>query len=135
MGYRRLMENYTSIPVLRDLFLEESWVLGIEAHPGSLTFALDLVLTEEHSLYHLPLPGEQFCYRKGVLEFREVTQLAWANQGAPPARDASGQLDFENIDGMVSSGNVYRLEGSWGEIEVVAHALTVTFEPDPPLVV
>ncbi len=124
------MGNYTLISSLEEILLEESWVLGIEARPGSLTFRLDMVLTVRHPMYHPPVPGEQFCYRMGVLEFRGVSDLTWSNQGAPPARGATGQLDHGNIDDMVFEGDRYRLEGSWGEIEVVAEGIEVIYDAD-----
>lgn len=120
--------DYTEIAALQEVFLEESWVLGIEARPGSLIFRLDMVLTVRHPMYHSPASGEQFCYRTGVLAFLGVSSLMWSNQGAPPARDAIGQLDYDNIDHMDFEGDRYRLDGSWGEIEVVAEGLAVSFD-------
>ena len=126
-----MMKDYTSLPPLEEIYLEDSWVGGIEARPGTLTFKLDMVLTERHPLYHPRLPGEQYCYRTGAVEFSGVTELTWTNQGAAPSQDANGKLDHGNIDAMVFEGDRYRLEGSWGEIEVVAKEVDVTYDADP----
>lgn len=41
-------------------------------------------------------------------------------QGAPPATDASGEVDFGHIDSLVWDGNAFELEGDWGRMEVSA---------------
>jgi hypothetical protein len=42
------MRPYTEIEALRDLVIEESYVLAITATPGQVQFELDLVLTPRH---------------------------------------------------------------------------------------
>ncbi len=124
------MQNYTLIPSLSKVVLEESWVLGIEARPGILTFTLDMVLTDKHPRYHPPRPGNQFCYLTGTVKFVGATALTWLNQGARPSRDANSELDYGNIDALVFEGDHYQLEGSWGEIVVVATELEVTYDDE-----
>ncbi|MDP9026591.1 MAG: hypothetical protein M3N46_03420 [Actinomycetota bacterium] len=58
----------------------------------------------------------------------EVQSLVWSDQGAPPAFDARGQADYGNIDDMVFQGDLYRLGGSWGRMELVAARVTVEYE-------
>jgi hypothetical protein len=125
------MEDYTSLEPLAEIYLEDSWILAIEARPGSLTFKIDMVLTERHPLYHPRLPGEQYSYWVGTLEFSGVTELTWTNQDAQPSLDANGTLDYGNIDVMTFEGDRYQLEGSWGEMVVVAKAVTVTYDEEP----
>jgi hypothetical protein len=121
-----MMRPYTELPGLADIYLEDSYVLGIAARPTELRFLLDLVLTPSHERYRPPSPGEQYCYRKGELIFKGVTRLLWADQGAPPARDASAELDYGNIDGYEWDESSHRLYGGdWGGIDVVADAVTV----------
>jgi hypothetical protein len=43
---------------LREVVLEESWVLRIDAQQRRLSFDLDVVLTPRHSLYAPPPPTE-----------------------------------------------------------------------------
>ncbi len=68
----RIVEGrvYTELPGLADVYLEDSYVLGIEARPAELRFLLDLVLTPSHEQYRPPLPGEQHCYRKGLADLQ-----------------------------------------------------------------
>lgn len=69
------MRPYTDIAPLSCILLEESYVLGITATPGEATGRLDLVLTPNHPEYRLPGPGEQYCFRRGLLGFKGVTRL------------------------------------------------------------
>lgn len=120
------MKPYTDIEVLSGIFLEESWVLGITAVPAKLSFHLDAVLTPDHPEYHPPAPGEQYCYRDGVLEFRGVSRLVWSVSVIRPAVDASGERDFGNIDSFEWDDAGAVLEGSWGSIEVIYSEISLT---------
>ncbi len=122
------MTAYTSHPQLSGFLLEESYVLDIQAGPSSVRFALDLVLTPEHPEYSDPASGEQYCYRRGRIEFLGVRRLRWTAQGAPPARDVSGELDYGNIDFFSYSDSGYELEGSWGRMELQADAVRALLE-------
>jgi hypothetical protein len=119
------MRPYTALTGLAEVYLEDSYVLGIEARPGELRFLLDLVLTPSHTAYRPAAPGEQHCYRRAQLVFTGVTRLVWTDQGAPPARDACGELDYGNVDVYEWDDAGHRLTGDWGRIEVVAEAVSV----------
>jgi hypothetical protein len=116
-------DTYTSLPGFENVYLEDSWVLDIEAHPARLTFKLEVVLTPEHPLYAPPRPDEQYCYRASTITFANVRALTWTDQGQPPAVDASGEADFGHIDSFIVAAGHCRLEGDWGQIKV---------ESDPP---
>jgi len=121
-----MMQPYTDLAELAGVFLEESYVLDIEARPGRVKFDLDFVLTPEHPNYTAPAVGEQFCFRRGSLEFEGVRRLIWSDQGAPPARDATGEIDFGNIDSLTFDEVGFVLEGSWGRMELRAASVSAT---------
>ena len=52
---------------LRDVYLEDSWVLAIQPSSPSLAFDLDVVLTPSHPNYRGARPGEQHDYRRARL--------------------------------------------------------------------
>ena len=56
--------SYESIPALSAVYLEDSYVLGIDSDDRSVRFSIDLVLTPEHPDYRSPGPDEQYCYRR-----------------------------------------------------------------------
>jgi hypothetical protein len=111
---------YQVISGLDDVYFEDSYVLAITARPGRVVISLDLVLTPQHPEYRPPAPGEQHCYRRAELVFEGVRQLWWRSSNAPPASDASGELDLGNIDSFTVGENRYHLEGDWGSMDVDA---------------
>ncbi|MDX2545265.1 hypothetical protein ACOT81_26250 [Streptomyces sp. WI04-05B] len=121
------MNNSRQMSDLGAYHLEESYVLGIEARPGLLACELDLALSTDHPLYEPASPGERHCYRRGRLEFSRVVDLHWTGQGTPPAKDATGELDYGAIDSLAVDGNLYTMTGDFGRIAVTAlnHTLEI----------
>lgn len=118
-------KHYETLAGLENLYLEDSYVLGIVAQPAILRRTMDLVLTKEHPRYESPGPGDQYCMRRGTIGFHAARRLTWTDQGAPPATDASGEIDYGNIDSFTHIEDVYRREGDFGRIEVEADAPAV----------
>ncbi|NYG58748.1 hypothetical protein BJ980_001671 [Nocardioides daedukensis] len=123
-----MMRPYIEVPKLRDFLLEESYVLGITAIPGAVTFELDLVLTPDHADYRAPAPDEQYCFRRGLLVFKGVTRLLWSNSGNPPAVDSSGEEDYGQIDSFEWDDAGALLEGGWGRMEIVSATIEVALQ-------
>jgi hypothetical protein len=122
------VKPYTEIDGLEDIVLEESYVLGITATPGRLVFEVDFVLTPNHPLYRPRSAGTFACFRRGEFRFETVKSLQWTDQGAPPARDATGEIDYGHIEGFEWKPGCYRLEGSWGFMEVAGSDVQVTLD-------
>ncbi len=122
------MRPYVEISQLRDFLLEESYVLGITAIPGAVTFELDLVLTPDHAEYRPPALNEQYCVRRGSMVFKGVTRLLWSNSGNPPAVDWSGEEDYGQIDSFEWDEAGALLEGSWGRMEIVSSIIEVALQ-------
>ncbi|MGI5377901.1 hypothetical protein ACQEV2_27375 [Streptomyces sp. CA-251387] len=112
--------EYPQLAGFENLYLEDSFVLGIEATPARLALEVELVLTPQHPSYHPPGADEQNCYARAVIEFQNVRDLSWTGQGTPPALDASGDKDYGGIDTLFWNGSVFHLEGDWGVIEVAS---------------
>lgn len=119
------MSAYWELPGFADVYLEDSWVTGIQATPGRFVLELDLVLRETHPSYSAPAPGEQHCYRRGSIRFESVSTLHWLDQGQPPAVDSTGERDFGGIDALNYSDDVYSIVGDFGRIELRAELLPV----------
>jgi hypothetical protein len=117
--------SYEELNGLAEIVLEESYVLGVAAQPGELTFEVDFALTQEHPAYAPPPPSETECFRRGTLRFVGVERLVWEGQGAPPAIDASGESDFGHIDSFEWEDGRYVINGDWGRIEATAGAVEV----------
>jgi len=116
---------YSTLPGLTSVYLEDSYVLGLEELADTVRLELDVVLLPAHPLYRPPGPGDQYCMRRGTLLFPGARAVRLTRSGAPPAADATGELDYGNIDGFEKlADRTYRLFGEWGHLEL---------ESDPPL--
>ncbi|GAA5151963.1 hypothetical protein [Amycolatopsis dongchuanensis] len=113
-----MTKNYPEFPDLTDVYLEDSYVLGISETPGTVVFSLDLVLTPGHPRYQAPPPDEQYCYAKAELVFAEVTGVRWPRRSDLTFTDAAGEVDLGNIDTMVYRNDHYELTGDWGEVHI-----------------
>jgi hypothetical protein len=113
---------YTSLRGFENVYLEDSFVLGIDASPGAVDFDVDLVLTPGHPSYTPPPPDQQHCYRRGHIRFGQVRSLTWSCQGRVPAHDASGEIDYGAIDAFSAAASTFTLEGDWGRMEVESDA-------------
>ncbi|GAA5189547.1 hypothetical protein GCM10023346_04390 [Arthrobacter gyeryongensis] len=125
------MGKYFEHEVLRGFYLEDSWVLDINASRGQLVITAEFVLTEEHPSYAPARPGEQYCYRKGVLVFDGVADLTWTGQlSSRPSRDPDGSVDYGNIDSLIIEGDHYTVEGDLGKIDLHAASIRVALVSD-----
>lgn len=120
---------YEELPGLEHVYLEDSWVLGVTATYREVVFVVEFVLTEGHEFYGPARPGEQYCYRKGELRFSEITDLRWADQTSPPTIDASGEIDYDNIDSLNVETGRYVLRGGFGQIMVKTESLPTIHWP------
>lgn len=112
------MDAYNEVLGFADVYLEDSWVLGVTARPGEVVLDIEAVLLKGHPAYTPPRPGEAHCYRPGRIVFRQVTAVTWTDQSAVAvAVDASGEKDYGAIDVFVI-GDTCVLEGDFGRLEV-----------------
>lgn len=121
------LSHYYELPGLEHVYLEDSYVLNIETLETRVKFLLDTVLTKEHPAYRTPPPEEQYCYKKACLEFNQVDKVKWINKVMIPYSDASGEIDYGNIDTLSCSHGNYHLSGDWGEIEIISSPPTIEF--------
>lgn len=112
------MNPYYDIPALRGIYLEDSYVMGIEEREGGISFTVDAVLTEDHPRYHSPKPGEQYCYAGIVLDFGSVTSVDWLERSEHVFTDPDGEQDLGNIDVLRWEGDLYDIAGDWGHVHV-----------------
>ena len=109
---------YHYLPGFENVYLEDTYVLDIVEEPTRLIFTLDVVLTEGHPLYQVPSIEEQYCYRKALLEFSGIKKIMWISRHLQPFTDATGSVDYGNIDIFYKSDFTYHLEGDWGSVDI-----------------
>ncbi|WP_102868647.1 hypothetical protein [Pseudovibrio exalbescens] len=119
--------NYSKIPALEYLYLEDSYVLGIVSTDDTIEFKMEFVLIQDHPLYCDPQPGEQYCYKRGRLKFANIQNVREFLRTNSRAIDATGEVDFGNIDSFVSQKQRYVLEGEWGKLDIESDEPSVTY--------
>ena len=110
------MSKYYEWDNFKDIYLEDSFVLGIEESEDQVSFTVEIVLTDEHPMYSSPHKDEQYCYKKGKIIFQDVESVKWLNRNMHPFTDADDSEDYGNIDSFQLSSEGYRLTGDWGEV-------------------
>ena len=112
--------QYYSIPSFNEVYLEDSFVLSIVKSNDSVEILVEAVLREHHPKYNSPKPGEQYCYKKGRLLFKGITQHSWLEKIMKPIKDIDGEVDYGNIDWFYLEDGHYRIGGEWGELDIIS---------------
>lgn len=112
------MTDCSQFTDLRNIYLEDSYVLAVDEQADAVTFRLDAVLTPEHPAYRAPGSNEQYCYRKGTLTFAHATRVEWIQRSFKTYVDAAGEEDLGNIDSLTRSGGIFTVEGDWGVVNI-----------------
>jgi hypothetical protein len=120
-------EKYDRDDRFRPYYLEDSYVLSILEDSSSISFEMEIVLTPLHPAYGPPKIGEHHCYRRGSLVFLNVDNRIWIERNKVLSSDITGDSDLGNIDiFLIRHPNDYRLEGSWGEVQISAKDASIT---------
>ena len=116
-----MTHDYSSLKGLSGVYLEDSYILGIQEGKNYLLFELDAALTPESPGY--TPPNEQCCYARSELLFDRITGTEWKQRTPQPYRDATGEVDYGNIDVSETLKGGYRIEGDWGSVHIWSEAL------------
>ena len=123
------MSNYFEGKELSNIYLEDSFVLGIAESESAIVFDIEFVLTESHPQYCQPKIGEQYCYRKGKLKLTKISPINWKRKSITRSLDANGEADFGNIDEFRDiGGGIYELSGDWGDLVVALSRIEVILD-------
>jgi hypothetical protein len=117
-----------SINPLRDIYLEDTFVIGWHEGHESLTFYVLASLEQTHPQASAPASGDWACYRPCIIQFVGVSSISGLlrQESVKPGADASGDVDYGNIDSfkLVDSGE-YRIVGDFGDVLVAAREILV----------
>ncbi len=115
--------DYTSLPGLEDVLLEDSLVIEIVESASFLSFTLLAALSPTHPAYEEPSPRDRYCFRNAALTFPRPRKVTWQERTDRRFRDATGMVDRGNIDALLADpGGFYHLEGDFGVVDVVSGA-------------
>jgi len=110
------MSKYYEWDQFKNIYLEDSFVLRIEESEEEISFTVEVVLTEEHSMYSSPRQDEQYCYKRARIVFKGLKDVKWLERNSQPFTDADDSEDYGNIDSFELSSGGYYLLGDWGEV-------------------
>jgi hypothetical protein len=129
-AYSDAVQYYEAFSDLAGVHLEDSWVLELAPSDDGLALRLEAVLTPEHPLYEPPMPGEHHCYRTAWLSVHGEHRMEVHLSGSRPAVDATGEVDFGNVDTFAfnQSEDRWELEGDWGRARVRSPEVTLRFD-------
>ncbi|PAV26323.1 hypothetical protein CF392_06395 [Tamilnaduibacter salinus] len=121
--------DWTEFELFNGIDLNDSFVLGWQAEDQRLSFDLELSIWPASEYYTSAKEGEYTCYRKAVLIFDQIEgyQGLLSIDEAPRSTDASGEIDYGNIDQLFVRGNQYIVEGDFGRVEVQGGDLRLEF--------
>lgn len=120
--------DYYKFPSFENTFLEDSYVLNFKVIPLIISMEMEIVLTENHFLYQKPLPNEMYCYHKGLITFSNVQSIKWEDIIKHPSKDATGEVDYGNIDEFILINGIYKITGELGNIEIISDTPKLEFE-------
>ncbi|NUR35731.1 MAG: hypothetical protein HOQ30_17135 [Gemmatimonadaceae bacterium] len=112
--------DYSEIPGLEHIALEESYVLAIHLLPERFVITLELVLLPGHPAYSQPASSEMYCYRLGSLVFPSPRSLRLQSEKFHKIPGLDEPADVGNIDSMQAIDGQYQLQGEWGELTIVS---------------
>jgi len=121
------MNNYFEIDELRDIYLEDSFVLSILELDNEIRYEIEFVLTENHPHYSMPSSNERYCYKKGFLIFQGVKDLVWKHRNMTSFLDAKNEIDYGHIDYFNFIGHNFKLNGDWGSIMFYSTSVVLIF--------
>lgn len=122
-----MLLNYHDIECLRDLYLEDSYVLNIIQSEAEVIFVMEFVLTEKHLLYTKPIRAEQYCYKNGRIRFIKPKLVKWIERSKKLFVDKAGNKDLGNIDAFTWNGEQYLISGDWGVLRISSEELIVEY--------
>ncbi len=124
------MSRYYEWEGFTDIYLEDSFVLGIDESDNTISFIIEVVLTEKHPLYTSPKENEQYCYNKGKIVFQNLKSVEWLHRNEQPFTDADDSEDYGNIDTFELSEEGYGISGDWGELRVISSPVKLIWTND-----
>jgi hypothetical protein len=129
LPYPANVSTYDELPGLEHLYLEDSFVLGVHDDADTLRFDIEAVLTEQHPRYSPPKPDEQYSYLPVALVFAAPRAVKWVERPMKPTVDATGEIDYGNIDSFTWEDDRYELSGEWGHVVIDGEPPAVIEQP------
>ena len=116
---------YYEIPQLKDLLLEDSYLLAMETTDSSVEMTIEAALTKEHPLYQSPKPDKQYCYLHLRISFLHAHDVQWLNKNMKLRPGIDTPPDYGEVDALYLENGKYHIVGEWGELIFISDPPTV----------
>ncbi len=112
--------NWTQIELLKGIDLNDSFILNWKHEDNRLSFDLEASIWPESEYYTKPKKDEYTCYRKATLSFMGVNNIRGLKtlESVRFSTDASGKIDYGNIDSLQSTSTGFELDGDFGSVSI-----------------
>ena len=120
-------KDYYELPLFKNIYFEDSYVLNIIEGTDLLEFRIEAVLTEQNPYYSLPKKDEQYCYKKIAIQFSQIVKKEWVIKNLKYSEDINGERDLGNIDSFTIDDNTYDIQGAWGHIIIESTQVAVYY--------
>jgi hypothetical protein len=107
--------QWTEMGCFRGIDLNDSFVLSWAHGERDLSFVLEASIWPESEYYQTPKAGEYTCYRPAVLRFTNCKRISGLleMEEARASTDASGEIDYGNIDTLKRTKSGFQLAGDF----------------------
>lgn len=114
------MKRYFDIEILKDVYLEDSYILDIDdTNSNYFEMKLELVLKESHPLYSTPLKEEQYCYVDALISFFNIRSVKWNEKNINNSQLKKVEGDYGNVDSFLIDQNKIKIFGEIGNVEIL----------------
>jgi len=126
LTYAADVGTYDQLPGLEHLYLEDSYLLGVDEGSNELRLEVEAVLTEQHPRFVPRRPDEAYTYLRVAIVFPNPRSVTWIDRSMRPIVGPDGEIDYGNIDSFTFEADRYELVGEWGHITIDGPPPTVT---------
>ena len=129
--------DYSRLPQLAAYDLENGWLLDVR-EGDSIEFTMAAALTYAHPLNQRTLWAKienalvrdlppQFgpTWARILVVFPKVRSTKWIKRTMRPNVDPNGSIDYGSTEHFTVEGDMSRLGGEWGELEIVSDPVEV----------
>lgn len=123
------MKPYWDLQGFEQLYLEDSYVWGVEETSEAFILRMLLVLREGHAEWRPPLPNQQYCYRDGQIRFEHPTDVDWVERTFEATTNLDGSVDYGNVHAIEADGQMFRIYADFGQVRLRAEGVKALLDP------
>lgn len=116
---------YFNWPSFKNIYIDGSYVLGINQGAKDITFDMDFALLPEHPLASAPTQGDQYYYHRGSMRFVDIDSPQWREKSFSIFKKTRRQSGTAIIMYFGHNPNGYTIYGDFGHLQLSCRTVTV----------